>query len=71
MRADRLIDLVALLRRHDRITAAALAARLGVSRRTVLRDLDTLSLAGVPVFAEHGRGGGSRFCRGIGRSRRG
>lgn len=58
MRADRLIDLVALLRRHDRITAAALAARLGVSRRTVLRDLDTLSLAGVPVFAEHGRGGG-------------
>lgn len=58
MRADRLIDLVALLRRHERITAADLARRLGVSRRTILRDLDTLSLAGVPVFAEHGRGGG-------------
>lgn len=58
MRAERLIDLVALLRRHERITAAELADRLGVSRRTVLRDLDALSLSGVPVYAEHGRGGG-------------
>ncbi|GMA41452.1 helix-turn-helix transcriptional regulator [Mobilicoccus caccae] len=58
MRADRLLDLVALLRRHERITAADLAERLGVSRRTILRDIDALSLSGVPVFAEHGRGGG-------------
>lgn len=58
MRADRLLDLVALLRRHERLTAATLAERLGVSRRTVLRDLDALSLSGVPVYAAHGRGGG-------------
>lgn len=58
MRADRLLDLIALLRRHRRLTAAQLAERLGVCRRTVLRDLDALSLSGVPVFAEHGRGGG-------------
>ena len=58
MRADRLLDLVALLRRHERLSAAHLARRLGVSRRTVLRDLDALSLSGVPVYAVHGRGGG-------------
>ncbi len=58
MRAERLLDLVALLRRHERLTAAQLAERLGVSRRTVLRDLDALSANGVPVYAEHGRHGG-------------
>ena len=58
MRADRLLDLVALLRRHERLSAAHLARRLGVSRRTVLRDLDALSLSGVPVYAVHGRNGG-------------
>lgn len=60
MRADRLLDIVGLLRRHRRLTAAELANRLGVSRRTVLRDLDVLSASGVPVYAEHGRGGG--YC---------
>lgn len=58
MKADRLIDLVALLRRHERISAAQLAQRLGVSRRTVLRDLEALSRSGVPVYAERGRHGG-------------
>ncbi len=58
MRADRLLDLIALLRRHERMTSTQLAERLGVSRRTVLRDLDALSSAGVPVYAEHGRRGG-------------
>ncbi|CCH70670.1 putative transcriptional regulator [Phycicoccus elongatus Lp2] len=58
MRADRLIDLVTLLRRHERLSATDLARRLGVSKRTVLRDLDDLSASGVPVYAEHGRLGG-------------
>ena len=60
MRADRLVSLVLLLRRHDRLTAATLARELEVSTRTVLRDIEALSAAGVPVYAERGRRGGSR-----------
>ncbi|MFT4288947.1 helix-turn-helix transcriptional regulator [Nocardioides sp.] len=58
MRADRLLRLLALLQRHRRITAARLAAELEVSERTVLRDMEALSAAGVPVYTEQGRGGG-------------
>lgn len=58
MRADRLLRLLALLQRHRRMTAADIANRLEVSERTVLRDMEALSSAGVPVYAERGRGGG-------------
>ena len=58
MRADRLLRIVQLLRRHGRLSSADLARRLDVARRTVLRDMDALSAAGVPVYAEHGRDGG-------------
>ncbi|WP_280424217.1 helix-turn-helix transcriptional regulator [Nocardia carnea] len=58
MRADRLLQIVQLLRRHGRMSSAELARRLEVTKRTVLRDMDALSTAGVPVYAEHGRGGG-------------
>jgi predicted DNA-binding transcriptional regulator YafY len=58
MRADRLIALVLLLQARGRLTAEDLAARLEVSARTIYRDLDALSAAGVPVYAECGRGGG-------------
>ncbi|EON34761.1 putative transcriptional regulator [Gordonia terrae C-6] len=58
MRAERLIALLMLLKKHERVTAAELAAELGVSERTVLRDIDALSLSGVPVYAERGRHGG-------------
>lgn len=58
MRADRLLSIVALLRRHQRLSAGELARRLEVDRRTVLRDIEALSTAGYGIYAERGRNGG-------------
>ncbi|MGW7328602.1 helix-turn-helix transcriptional regulator [Streptomyces sp. NPDC054840] len=65
MRADRLVSLVLLLRRHGRLTADTLARELQVSTRTVLRDIEALSAAGVPVYAERGRHGGFSLLPGF------
>jgi predicted DNA-binding transcriptional regulator YafY len=58
VRAGRLLSLLLILKNGGRFTAADLAERLGVSQRTVLRDLDVLSGAGVPVYGVRGPGGG-------------
>ena len=65
MRADRLVSMVLLLRHRGRLTADTLARELEVSTRTVLRDIEALSTAGVPVYADRGRHGGFTLLPGF------
>lgn len=64
MSADRLFQIVYLLLERERMTADELAAALGVSVRTVFRDVDDLSSAGVPVCTTQGKGGGVALMEG-------
>lgn len=58
MRADRLLSIVLLLQAHHQLTSRDLASRLEVSERTIHRDMEALSGAGIPVIAARGLGGG-------------
>ncbi|MBA3867864.1 MAG: WYL domain-containing protein [Anaerolineae bacterium] len=58
MRADRLLALVMHLQTRGKTTTQTLAEELGVSRRTILRDVEALSVAGIPVYTDGGHGGG-------------
>ncbi|GHE53775.1 transcriptional regulator [Streptomyces longispororuber] len=64
MSAGRLLSLLLLLQSRGRVTARAVAEELGVSVRTAYRDVARLQDAGVPVYAEPGRGGGYRLLDG-------
>lgn len=52
------------LQRRDRVTAAEVAAELEVSERTARRDLEALAMSGVPLYSQHGRGGGWQLIGG-------
>jgi predicted DNA-binding transcriptional regulator YafY len=65
MRASRLVSLLGLLQARGRMSTRQLAAELEVCERTVLRDIEALSSAGIPVYATRGRRGGFELMDGF------
>jgi len=65
MRASRLVGLLGLLQARGRMSARQLAAELEVSPRTILRDIEALSSAGIPVYAVRGCLGGFELIDGF------
>ncbi|WP_345893198.1 helix-turn-helix transcriptional regulator [Ferdinandcohnia quinoae] len=55
MRADRLMNIMILLQNRGKMTAKELASELEVSDRTILRDMDALTNAGIPIVSEEDR----------------
>lgn len=64
MRADRLVAVLLLLQARGKVTASEVAAELEVSERTARRDLEALGMAGLPIYATQGRGGGWQLLGG-------
>lgn len=64
MTASRLVSIVLWLQNEGKLSAQQLSERLEVSKRTVLRDMEELSSAGIPVYAERGQHGGWRLTEG-------
>jgi predicted DNA-binding transcriptional regulator YafY len=64
MRASRLLSILILLQVRVRLTAEALAEEFGVSVRTIYRDIDGLSAAGIPIYGDRGPGGGFQLLDG-------
>ena len=61
MQISRLFEIIYVLLHKEKVSSQELAEQLGVSRRTIIRDIDVLSSAGIPVYTERGKGGGIRL----------
>ena len=64
MKLDRLMGILTLLLQNEKITAPELARRFEVSRRTIQRDVEALSMAGIPVVTAQGGNGGISIMEG-------
>ena len=64
MKTDRLLSIVIYLLNHDVVSAATLAERFEVSKRTILRDIEHISLAGIPIQSTLGANGGYSIMEG-------
>lgn len=65
MKIDRQIGILSILLQKDRITAAELAEKFEVSRRTVIRDIEDINKAGIPIVTSQGQGGGISIMEGF------
>ncbi len=57
MKIDRLIGILSVLLQRDKVTSQELAEKFEVSRRTILRDIESIDLAGIPIVSEQGQEG--------------
>ncbi len=64
MKIDRLIGILSILLQKDKVTSAELAEKFEVSRRTILRDIETLNMSGIPIVSGQGQGGGISVMEG-------
>lgn len=64
MRADRLLNMLVLLQNQGKMTTKQLASHMGISTRTVIRDMEALAIAGIPIYSERGPQGGWMLSEG-------
>lgn len=64
MKIDRLLGIITTLLQHDKVTASELAKKYEVSRRTILRDIDDICRAGIPMITYQGGAGGISIADG-------
>lgn len=63
MKTQRLFQIIYILLNKESVTAQELSEKFEVSIRTIYRDIDTLSTAGIPIYTTQGKGGGYLFAR--------
>lgn len=65
MKIDRLIGILSILLQKDKVTAAELAEKFEVSRRTIIRDIEDINMSGIPIVTSQGNGGGISIMKGF------